>query len=213
MSICQKIKTFFSEVQEVISLIFFEKQYKGFSGDFQNETDHYHKELSECFMDSVYIASSYKQIRSLLEAYKYRSERENGDIFWKILSQSPLFWTLLSWQKVCIVPVPMHWSRYIIRGYNHIELLSGNLSRLTHIPTSLILWTTFSFRQSKLSKSERMKNRKWVFFIKKGTMLPDIVILLDDVISTWITANECAKILKNAWVKKVHGLFLASNRD
>ncbi|NCP77509.1 hypothetical protein GW830_05315 [bacterium] len=36
------------------------------------------------------------------------------------------------------------------------------------------------------------------------------MILIDDVISTGSTANECAKLLKKNGAKRVFGLFLAT---
>ena len=42
-------------------------------------------------------------------------------------------------------------------------------------------------------------------------VLPEEVILIDDVISTGSTAHECAKILKENGVKRVVGIFLASS--
>jgi predicted amidophosphoribosyltransferase len=36
-------------------------------------------------------------------------------------------------------------------------------------------------------------------------------VIVDDVISTWTTTSEIAKLLKNEWIKKVYGLCLASD--
>lgn len=78
----------------------------------------------------------------------------------------------------------MHWSRYMTRGYDHIYLLSKILSKHTKIPTNSLLKTKFGYHQSRLAKRERIKNRENAFFLKEGKTLPEVVILLDDVIST-----------------------------
>jgi predicted amidophosphoribosyltransferase len=36
-------------------------------------------------------------------------------------------------------------------------------------------------------------------------------VIVDDVVSTWTTLSEIAKILKKQWIKKVYGLCLASD--
>ncbi len=101
----------------------------------------------------------------------------------------------------------------MIRSFDHILYLVKRVSQLTGIPYVRLMQTSFSFRQSKLNKTKRMKNRDNKFSLKKWIILPDEIILIDDVISTGSTANACAKVLKEAGVKKVYGLFLASNQD
>ena len=68
-----------------------------------------------------------------------------------------------------------------------------------------------TFYQSKLSRKERLENKKNTVRIK-GQFTPEwTIFLFDDVISTGATANDCARILKYRWAKKVVGIFLASN--
>lgn len=138
---------------------------------------------------------------------------DTSKVFSKLIASSPLFSSLWNTESVYIVPVPMHWSRYLIRSYNHIELLAKEVSKLTHIKHKSLLVTKYSYRQSKLTKLERTQNRKDTFLFKKWSDIPEEVILLDDVISTWSTANECAKVLKDVPGWRVYGLFLASNQD
>lgn len=108
----------------------------------------------------IEIVASYKDILPILEAYKYRSEREKGEFLAKLLRESPLFSLLEDRENIVIVPVPMHWSRYLIRSYNHIELLAKMVSQHTGIKTISLLKTSYTTRQSKLAKKERIKNRK-----------------------------------------------------
>ncbi len=59
MSICQKMKSILSQISKVISDIFFERPNKEIQCDFRDETEHYNQEISDIFMDKVYIVASY----------------------------------------------------------------------------------------------------------------------------------------------------------
>ena len=91
----------------------------------------------------------------------------------------------------------MHWSRYCIRGFDHIDVLLKNVSLNTGIPYISPLSTRFSFRQSKLSREKRLENRKNHFTIGSSVTIPETIILFDDVISSGATAHECARVLKS----------------
>lgn len=87
-------------------------------------TEHYKKELSELFLDAVYVATKYSEIEILLARYKYASERENVDIFVDLLSKLVEKYNIGHEKEPILVPVPMHWSRYFLRGFNHTKYLS-----------------------------------------------------------------------------------------
>ena len=170
-------------------------------------TEHYKIDYPKLLLDGVIIAASYEEIESLLERYKYHSDRAQAKIFVKMLMQC-----IPAIQKDTIITtVPMHWSRYTIRWFNHMDYLARGLSRESWIPYIPTLSTQYSRRQSKLSRKERLVNRKNQFTILHSMVLPEEVILIDDVISTGSTAHECAKILKENGVKRVIGIFLASS--
>lgn len=65
-----------------------------------------------------------------------------------------------------IIAIPMHWSRYMIRGFDHIGLLVTRLSSRLSIPYEKPLQAKFTHRQSKLSKAKRMQNRDQAFRMK-----------------------------------------------
>jgi predicted amidophosphoribosyltransferase len=116
-------------------------------------------------------------------------------------------------EQVAICPVPMHWSRYLIRGFDHVAKLGEQLAKEEHVPFQKLLKAGYSKRQSKLQKSERVKNREHAFVLTPNIKeMPETVILIDDVISTGSTANACAEILKKAGVPYVYSFFLASNQ-
>lgn len=176
-------------------------------------TQHYKEEIVDISLDGIYVTTHYADISNTIESYKYRSDRQHVWEYVDLLAKTgDIYWVFPSTSDICIVGVPMHWSRYMIRGFNHIDLIVSRLSRKLWIEQKKPLRAFFTRRQSKLSKSMRIKNREYAFGIFTKIKLPKTVILIDDIISTGSTANACAKILKSRWVEKVYGLFIASNQ-
>ncbi len=199
----------------IISIFFEESVYDSCQNIFdpQDLTDHYKNEIPNMSLDGIYVATHYTNIRYTIESYKYRSDRQHVWEYVDLLSKTgDLHWLFSYTSDICMVGVPMHWSRYFIRGFNHIDFLVSHLSKNLNIPQKKPLQSFFTCRQSKLSKSKRIKNREYAFWITKDVVLPRTVIIIDDIISTWSTADACAKILKLAWVENVYWLFIASNQ-
>jgi predicted amidophosphoribosyltransferase len=94
-----------------------------------------------------------------------------------------------------------------------VAILGEQLAKKENIPFQKLLWAKYTKRQSKLQKSERVKNREHAFVLVPSiNKIPETIILIDDVISTGSTANACARILKKSGVKYVYSFFLASNQ-
>lgn len=110
-----------------------------------------------------------------------------------------------------IVPVPMHPRRKRKRGYNQCVLLANELSRITGIPARLSLEKIIDTReQVGLSGEERRSNVKGSFKIAdKEAIKGKAVLLIDDVMTTNATVNECARLLKLGGAGEVYVLALA----
>lgn len=113
------------------------------------------------------------------------------------------------WQAKCITFVPTERSRRRKRGYNQAELLAKSLSARIDLPyVTLLEKVKKTVNQAKLYRSARMENLK-DSFVAVGKP-PDHIILIDDVMTTGSTLNECAKTLKKAGAKIVYALTFAS---
>lgn len=74
--------------------------------------------------------------------------------------------------------------------------IAKHLSKKEKIPYFPLLSTRFTSHQAKLSRADRLKNRQNVFSVKKMKKIPQNVILLDDIVTSGVTVNECARELK-----------------
>jgi ComF family protein len=114
----------------------------------------------------------------------------------------------LSWpsdvveERTALVPVPLAAARARERGYNQSELLAEGLSRRWGIPA----WPGCLERmrrtesQTRLTPGERLRNVRGAFravptaFNFRGAHL----VLVDDVLTTGATLNECSAALYRA---------------
>ncbi len=114
-----------------------------------------------------------------------------------------------------ITAVPLHVSRRRKRGYNQSELIGRELSGLCKIPyTELLTRTRRTFEQAKLTEHEqRKKNVRGAF---KETDREGItgkrILLIDDVITTGATSEECIRALKSAGAADVTAISFTAPR-
>lgn len=99
-----------------------------------------------------------------------------------------------------IVPVPIHWRRFLERSYNQTELLGSLIASETGKPMVKALKKIRSTpHQSRLKKSKRQKFLKNSFAVRDpGVIAGKQILLLDDVFTTGATVSTAAKeLLKN----------------
>jgi ComF family protein len=109
-----------------------------------------------------------------------------------------------------IVPVPSHWTRNLVRSYNPPSIISAELSKITKIPVldplKRIRRTEY---QAGKSPSERKSNVEGSFLCDRD-MNGKNVVLIDDVMTTGYTLDECSRALKSANAGRVICFTIAS---
>jgi competence protein ComFC len=103
-----------------------------------------------------------------------------------------------------IVPVPLSIKGLRKREFNQSAIMARELSKKTGIPLYLngLRKVKETLPQSSLSKNERVRNVKGAY-ISDGGVQGKRIILVDDVVTTAATVNECAKVLKKAGASTV----------
>jgi len=156
------------------------------------------------FFDGLLCASDYEDqtISALIQTCKYRFVKEltltlgllmSNYLTKELASSRNVFFK--DFFKATVVPVPLSKSRQNWRGFNQAELIAkvvvdyfnldynSNLKRLKHRPP-----------QAKLSEAKRLTNMTNCFSFSGPA--PKKIILIDDVVTTGTTVNECAKVLR-----------------
>lgn len=107
-----------------------------------------------------------------------------------------------------IVPVPVHRRRKRTRGYNQSLMIACAIEKIhkdLNIKIGDILERVKSTStQTALSRQERCENVKNAFKLKPNKISKDAkIIVLDDVMTSAATLNECANVLKKAGFKNI----------
>lgn len=104
----------------------------------------------------------------------------------------------------CVLPVPLHWHRRLLRGYNQAEEIARAVAGELSIPLNsrLLYRCRNTMAQYNLSPAARKQNIKGAFRLR-AVPAYEFVAIVDDVITTGTTINEAARLLKRAGVKRV----------
>jgi ComF family protein len=115
-----------------------------------------------------------------------------------------------------IVPVPLHRRRLRWRGFNQSALLADAVSTRSGRPADA--FTLARVRptppQVGLGEGDRRRNVAGAFIVRRqASVRRRTVLLVDDVMTTGATVDECARVLRRAGAARVDVLVLARALD
>jgi ComF family protein len=152
--------------------------------------------------DTAYTFGSYEDtLRELIHLFKYEKVQPLKKPLGALIAQA----VPRDRQFDVIVPMPLHWKRRWIRGFNQSQLLAGEISRRLGVPViRAVRRVKETSPQAGLTNAKRRLNMRGAFAIRQGTNLKNLrVLLIDDVLTTGATASACAKVLKRAGASHV----------
>jgi competence protein ComFC len=141
----------------------------------------------------------------------FKKGRTELDSMLGFLANSALQGSSFTGEIEFFVPVPLHWTRRLFRGYNQSFVLTKKLehSKAT-INTELVRIRRTKFQPAVASTAARARNVAGAFAVRRGHQFAGrVVCLVDDIKTSGATLNECAKTLKEAGASKVFALVLA----
>lgn len=150
-------------------------------------------------------------IKDSIMRFKYHDRPEYARFF----AAAILYYAgkrILEWKADALVPVPVHRSRLLKRGYNQAGLLAKELSKRTGIPLAehLVARRKKTGAQKELGFSERKNNLKDAFVYIGNTRAPERVIIVDDIFTTGSTMESLAVLLRENGAKKIYGVCISS---
>jgi ComF family protein len=109
------------------------------------------------------------------------------------------------------VPVPLHPTRIRERGYDQIAALVELLAKRMRRPVwPCLRRSRYTESQTRFSRVDRLRNLQNAFELRKGTSVPGKrLLLIDDVLTTGSTLDECARVLKSHGAKSVRAVTVA----
>jgi len=106
-----------------------------------------------------------------------------------------------------VVPVPLHFTRFFVRGYNQAELIACRVARELGVPVAgaLLRRRRRTAAQSMLDAAGRRRNVRGAFEVvsRRRGRLPRRVALVDDVMTTGATLDAATRALHRAGVREV----------
>jgi ComF family protein len=111
-----------------------------------------------------------------------------------------------------LMPVPLHWTRLFSRRFNQSALLAQAI-RAAGGPPVAADWLVRRRRtpsQGTMGPLARARNVRGAFALRRGRSVHGKrVVLIDDVLTTGATAEECARVLRRAGAASIGVLVLA----
>lgn len=153
---------------------------------------------------SRYVFEADKTLQHIIHALKYKRQFRLGVLLGKILAEGI---KSRNWQIDMIVPVPIHHLKKAERGYNQSDYIVKGLSKSLNIPhsTKSLKRTKHTESQTRLHIEERAKNVANAFKVRNPKKIKNKnILLVDDVITTGATTQECGRALVNGGAKLVY---------
>ena len=150
-------------------------------------------------------------VRDLIHRFKYSGEFHLRQLLANWLEEALNDPRISKEPFDALVPVPLHATRIRERGYDQIAALVEVVAKRSHRPVwSCLRRSRYTESQTRFSRKERLQNLRNAFELRKGTsVLGKRLLLVDDVLTTGSTLDECARILKAHGAKSVRAITVA----
>lgn len=108
-----------------------------------------------------------------------------------------------------LLPVPLHWRRQALRGFNQAHELARPLCKALGVPVIRnVVRARATLNQSGLAAEQRRDNLRGAFAVR-GTWTARHVLIVDDVITTGATCRQLTRVVLDAGAEQVSILALA----
>jgi ComF family protein len=154
--------------------------------------------------DATWPGFAYRdEIERLVRRFKFHGDLAAGRLLANLLALR--LCELGSPRPDLLIPVPLHPRRLFMRGFNQSALLVRDLSAaMSGLPWfSALERVRNTATQIQLPADGRAANVRGAFRVVRLPGRPRFVALVDDVMTTGSTLNECARVLRASGVERV----------
>lgn len=160
-----------------------------------------HIYLKKDFSTHMYIFKYGDIIRKNIINYKFHEQNYKYKSFVNFMKKNKKIYNFIKRYDI-IIPVPISKKRKQKRGYNQSELILKELAKQDksiNFTNKILFKIKDTAAQSSLDKEKRLVNLKGAYKVENSNQIANKKILLfDDIYTTGSTANECARVLKQA---------------
>ena len=110
-----------------------------------------------------------------------------------------------------LVPVPLHLLRQRERGFNQSEIIAREIGKLAGLPVeNLLRRVRATTTQTHFDRRARMRNLRGALALRQNVCVKPLnILLVDDVLTTGSTLDECARVLLEAGYPQPSALAVA----
>ncbi len=155
---------------------------------------------------SAFIFEKDKELQTLIHSLKYEKKFLIGNYLGGLLAEMRSA-AISEWKIDYIMPVPLHRLKIAERGYNQSYHIAKGIGKKLNIPVvnSFVKRVKYTQSQTNLTRKERENNLTGAFRVRSPEKIKGKnLLIIDDVITTGATTNECAKILINAGAGSIY---------
>lgn len=118
---------------------------------------------------------------------------------------------LAEFEPDALIPVPLHGTRRREREFNQSELIARAAAKRLGIPArDMLRRRRHTDTQTRFDRRHRMQNLRDAFILSKNAPVENLrFILVDDVLTTGATIDECARVLLEAGASAVCAVTVA----
>jgi competence protein ComFC len=175
-----------------------------------------HQNYSTQNLKDLYFAVDYRNplVKNLIQNFKYGPfiKELAKTLSSLILEHFQLLDNQPNFSNFILIPVPLEKRRLRWRGFNQAEEIGKELSSFLKIPlfADYLAKIKQTLPKVELSDQAREENIENAFEVKnKNQIFAKKILLVDDVLTTGSTLEECARVLKKAGAKEIVGIVIA----
>lgn len=150
-------------------------------------------------------------ISDILHRIKYKGRKDIAVVFGRAFGEELI--KSKYYQHIdYLIPVPLHSNRLRTRGFNQSESICKGLSESMDVPlqTDIFRRIIDTDTQTQLNKKQRQNNLKGAFqLVDKQVLEGKHILLVDDVLTTGSTIEECVRQLRKDVDLKISVVTLA----
>ncbi len=166
-------------------------------------------------LDALWIPFGFNPVmRKLIHSVKYDHMPRLGERVGEWMAQQFLANNVFAISEpTMLIPIPLHPVRVKERGYNQSECLARGISRGLELSysTDWLKRVRYTRSQTRLNREQRRENVMDAFTLSHADLESfRSVVLVDDLVTTGATMNECARTLRQAGVQHIIGMAVAT---
>lgn len=178
----------------------------------QNEFErkYSHKNIISDFT-SLYVFEKDKELQIVIHKLKYNQRFLLGKFLGEMIAINK-HQEISSWNLDFTIPVPLHHLKKVERGYNQSFYIAKGIAKHLGLKVNVnaVKRKKYTLSQTKMNMQEREENMNGAFTVKNAKCVRGKnILLVDDVITTGATTNECGKVLIQAGAAKIFAVSAA----